>query len=149
MLLNEYGGDWDLYLDALYGHFRRDFLGGATPTFRGLPVRLKRYPVEQDKEATFWHFISEGSVESERTIDFRRCERICWPRSIMDNATDPDLKVWDQEIRGEIRTHIWCEEHDYMLVIANRRTFFLPWTAYSVTQTHERRKLAKRWQTYR
>lgn len=149
ILLNHYGGDWEAYCEAIYDHFCKDFLGSNPPVFRGMPVRLKRHPVEQDKEATFWHFISEGAVETDRTIDFRRCERICWPRAFIDNVNDPALKVWDQEIRGEVRTHIWCEEHGYLLVIANRSGFVLPWTAYSVTRDHERRKLEKRWEANR
>ncbi len=149
VMLNQHGGDWDAYCDAVYRHFCRDFLEGAALTFRGLPVHLKRHPVEQGKEATFWHFVSEGQVEADRTIDLRRCERICWPRALIENVGDPDLKVWDQEIRNETRTHVWCEEHDYLLVIAHRNGFVLPWTAYSVTEGHERRKLQKRWQNHR
>ncbi|MNH30689.1 hypothetical protein D3C79_909980 [compost metagenome] len=41
---------------------------------------LKRHPVIQGKEATFWHMISEGNDEAERLPDLRRCERIRWPR---------------------------------------------------------------------
>ena len=29
--------------------------------------------------------ISEGKVETERTPDISRCERIAWPRPMMDN----------------------------------------------------------------
>jgi len=46
----------------------------------GKRLGLKRHPMTQNKEATFWHMIQEGSVESERIPDIRRCERIRWPR---------------------------------------------------------------------
>lgn len=145
ILLSDYSGNWDLYLEAVYKHFCDDFLSTPKLEFQGLPVNLKRYPVERDKEATFWHFISEGKTEEDREINFRRCERIRWPRAMMENVSDPDLMVWEQHVRSELRTHIWCEEHGYLVVVAKRTGFVLPWTAYCVTQQHEQRKLRNRW----
>lgn len=62
VLLEEYGGDWDRYLTALYDFFTHDFID-KTPSFKGIKLALKRHPVIQGKEATFWHLISEGKVE--------------------------------------------------------------------------------------
>lgn len=73
----DYEGDWESYLDALYSHFKRDFIE-TKPLFRGQKLGLKRYPIERGKEATFRHFISEGTEEAERLSDFSRCERIRW-----------------------------------------------------------------------
>lgn len=149
VLMEDFDGNWDSYLDAIYGHFCADFICEVPVHFNGVPVRLKRHPIEHDKEATFWHFISEGSVEAEREVNFRRCERIRWPRAMMDNVADPELKVWEEAIRNEVRTHIWCEEFEYLVVVANRNGFVLPWTAYHVGREHEKRKLFRRWQSNR
>lgn len=149
VLLEQFDGDQDQYIEALYGHFCADFMGNASPMFRGLPVRMKRHPIKLDKEATFWHFITEGPDEANRQLNIRRCERIRWPKAMMDNVDDADLKVWEQEVKSEIRTHVWCEEHEYLVVIANRSGFVLPWTGYHVVLSHEKQKLQKRWQTYR
>jgi len=75
VLFNAYGGDWRSYLDAIYNFFREDFVDDK-PTFQGRRLGLKRHPLSQGKEATFWHMIQEGVVEENRTPDFRRCERI-------------------------------------------------------------------------
>ncbi|HLE63375.1 MAG TPA: hypothetical protein VI750_09555, partial [Pyrinomonadaceae bacterium] len=59
VLLQDYGGDWDRYLEAIYAYFKRDFVD-SRPAFRGTRLALKRHPVSQGKEATFWHMTSEG-----------------------------------------------------------------------------------------
>ena len=57
VLFADYNGDWDKYLDAVYQFFRGDFVT-SQPKFRGERLGLKRYPIIQGKEATFWHLIS-------------------------------------------------------------------------------------------
>ena len=63
VLLEEYQGNWDAYLDALYQGFALDFIIDK-PVFQGKRLGLKRYPVILDKEATFWHMISSGEIEA-------------------------------------------------------------------------------------
>jgi len=138
--LSDYAGDWQKYLHALYSAFAADFIE-QTPSFRGAPVRLKRHPIVLGKEATFWHLISEGKTEDERLPDLRRCERIRWPRQIIENAVDPAVKSWENLRKGEKRICLWLEIEDYLVVLAVRRGFFLLWTAYLVTSEHQKRKL--------
>lgn len=140
ILLSDFGGDWPRYEDALYAVFCRDFKGDKL-YFRGQPIGLKRHPLSDGKEATFWHFTSEGSVEAQRTPDLRRCERIGWPRPIIERADDPAVKVWENERKGERRACLWLEKEDYLVVLAVRTGYVLPWTAYMVVQEHQKRKL--------
>jgi hypothetical protein len=100
VVFNSYNGDWDLYEAALYAVFMTDFVH-SKPTFRGKRLGLKRHPVSQGKEATFWHLISEGANEADRTPDMRRCERIGWPRPGIDNCDAQNVKVWEAQRRGE------------------------------------------------
>ncbi len=81
VLFSDYEGDWNRYLDALYMWFRQDFID-SKPVFQGQRLGLKRYPLSHGKEATFWHIISEGKNEDDRLPDFRRCERIRWPKQV-------------------------------------------------------------------
>ena len=104
---------------------------------------LKRYPLIDGKEATFWHFTSEGAVEADRIPDIRRCERIQWPKAIIENAHDSSVLEWENERRGERRACLWVPEVDYLVVLAVRKDYALPWTAYLVTQDHQKRKLEK------
>lgn len=147
MLLSDYQGNWEIYIQALYKHFHHDFITRHL-LFQGIKISLKRYPLEQGKEATFWHLISEGKVESERIPDLRRCERIRWPRPIIENSTDVMIKCWKNQRKGETRVCIWLEEEDYLVILAERKGYLLLWTAYLVTENHQKRKLQKEYENY-
>jgi hypothetical protein len=145
--MGDYGGHWEAYLEALYGYFKSDFVD-SKPTFEGRKLALKRHPLSQGKEATFWHFISEGANEDERTPDFRRCERIRWPRPVIDNSGDGQVKVWRNRRGRENRICVWLESEDYLVILADRGNYLLPWTAYLVEQPHRRRKLQREYEAY-
>src|SRR5688572_6472060 len=93
VVLSDYGGDWQQYLAAIYQCFRQDFILTA-PAYPGRRFALKRHPLLRDKEATFWHLISEGSIEADRLPDLRRCERIRWPRAMIERMGSDDVYVW-------------------------------------------------------
>ena len=141
-LFEEYGGDWDRYLDALYAFFKQDFID-SRPAYNGVTLALKRHPVIQNKEATFWHIISEGDSESDRVPDMRRCERIRWPRPIIEHSGDSAIKIWANERRGEKRICLWLEDAEYLVILAERKGYILLWTAFMVEQEHTKRKLRK------
>ena len=142
--LDEHNGDWDQYLEALHAVFTNDFLTGEL-LYEGKRVALKRHPIENGKEATFWHFISTGQTEADREIDLRRCERIGWPRAVLENCEDGCLKIWTENVRGDQRVQIWCEPAEYLVVLADRGNYVLPWTAYPVVRAHQQKKLIDRW----
>jgi len=146
--LADFGGDWPRYEDALYEIFCRDFKRDLI-YFQGQPLGLKRYPIPGGKEATFWHLTSEGAIEARRTPDLRRCERIAWPRSVIEQAADPDLKVWENERRGERRVCLWLEAESYLVVLARRDGYVLPWTAYLVLHEHRKKKLQREFEEFR
>lgn len=147
ILLGSFGGDWDRYFADVYEGFLRNHVR-YSPRFRGQELRLKRHPVIEGKEATFWHLISEGMREEERIPDIRRCERILWPRQIMEHADDPTVMVWENRRGTETRTLLWLEEEDYLVVLAERGGYKLLWTAYLVPQAHRRAKLRKEHENY-
>jgi hypothetical protein len=148
VLLEDFGGDWDSYLEAIYTYFKRDFID-SRPVFRGTRLALKRHPVSQGKEATFWHMTSEGKDEATRTPDLRRCERIRWPRPIIEEADAKGLKVWVSVRNNENRINIWLEGEDYVVVLAQRKDYLLPWTAFLVTFDHTRRRLRREFERSR
>ncbi len=145
VLFKDYGGDWGGYLEAVYQYFEKDFVSNK-PSFQGRRLGLKKHPLTDGKEATFWHFIQEGKDEAERTPDLRRCERICWPKPIIEN--DESVKVWLNERRGETRVCLWHEKAEYLVILADRGKYILPWTAYPVMQSHRKRKLQKEYDEY-
>lgn len=142
VLLSDHRGSWANYVDALYRHFTHDFVL-SKPVFRGERLALKRHPMEQGKEATFWHLTSTGRDEASRLPDLRRCERIRWPRPVIDNSTDHPVSVWANKRGGEERICLWIRADNYLVVLARRKGYLLPWTAYCVEQEHTRRKLER------
>ena len=147
ILLESYSGNWKQYLDILHAFFKADFVE-SKPVFQGRKIALKRHPLSQNKEATFWHFISEGKSEEERNIDLRRCERIRWPRAIIENAGDISVKIWKNIRRNEVRICLWLEKQEYLVMLAERKGYILPWTAYMVTKPHRKKKLQKEFEDY-
>jgi hypothetical protein len=147
VLFSDYGGDWQVYLDAIYNYFRQDFVD-SKPVFQGRRLGLKRHPLAHGKEATFWHMIQEGAVEEDRTPDFRRCERIRWPKPIIEHDTDNVIKVWANQRQGDKRICLWFEQENYLVVLADRGNYILPWTAYLVEQPHRQRKLQREYEEY-
>lgn len=149
VLLEKYQNNWDKYIEALYDYFCKDFVYDK-PLFRGTMLVLKRLPLGKDgKEATFWHMISEGRIEQERTPDLRRCERIRWPKPIVEHSECNNIKVWENERRGEKRICLWFEDIEYLVVLAKRNGYILFWTAYLVKENHKKRKLNKEFEEFR
>jgi hypothetical protein len=75
MCLDDCGGEWKRYVEAVFGEFYYDFIA-SQPQSQGLSVQCRRDPIMDGKEAGFWHCTSEGPDERRRTPDLRRCERI-------------------------------------------------------------------------
>ena len=136
---------WNAYLDALYEGFCEDFVH-SKPTFRGRPFRLKKHPVTNGKEATFWHLIQSGSNEPDRLPDLRRCERVRWPRALIENGdNDNAVKIWTNSRGRDTRVCLWLDEQDYLVILADRGNYLLLWTAYETDRNHTRAKLKKEW----
>lgn len=153
ILFQDSQGIWPLYLEKIHQQFIQDFVH-SVPSWPNKRVALKRHPEYEGKSATFWHMISEGKEEAQRTPDFRRCERIAWPRSMMDEFTEaaPTLNddiVWWKESRGNEQRYVLAlSDFSYIVVIADRGEYVLPWTAYYVEYEHQRRKYRKKWQEF-
>lgn len=153
VLLADSGGDWQTYETILYGYFKKDFVA-SLPNWPGKRVGLKRHPVIQGKEATFWHFVSEGEVEAERLPNLRRCERIRWPRPTMDAfaekqpAANDRIVWWKNQRHNETRYLLSLPDFSYLVVVADRGNYVIPWTQFPVDREHQRHKYRKEYCAY-
>jgi hypothetical protein len=146
--LKDCNGDWNAYLEAIYAVFRVDFIN-SIPKFNGLPVRHRRHPLVRNKEATFWHIIAEGNIEEERTPDLRRCERIRWPKPVIEQARIRGIKIWKNKRGSQTCICLWVEAAEYLVVLAERDTYVLFLTAYCVSREHTKQKLEKEYRAYK
>ncbi len=135
LVLNDFGGNWDAYLNALYGCYRKDF-ERVQLEFAGVRLALKRHPEISGKAATFWHLISEGVDEDARLPDLRRCERIGWVRAIFDAAGTDRVLQWSnqrQTKRGlESNIVLALPDFSFVVILRDRGSYMLLWTAYAV-----------------
>ncbi len=80
--------------------------------------------------------------------DLRRCERIRWPRSIIEGADTKYVKSWKNSRKGEERLVLALEDFSYVVVLADRSDYVLLWTAYCVEYEHRRRKLREEYEAF-
>lgn len=145
--LDEFNGDFLKYLEAVYECFKRDFIINR-PIFRGVRLGLKKYPLFQEKEATFWHMTSKGEDEANREPDLRRMERISWPAAMINKSEHPYLKVWENTRANKTNILIFHEEENYLLVLRKAKDYILPWTAYLIEYKSRKEKLLKEYEVY-
>jgi len=159
--LSSSGGNWETYLEIIYASYLADFHGATIHwNAEGKKISSKRIPEQEGKSATFWHVVSEGPDEASRTIDLARCERITWPRLMVDEflglypAPANDRIVWWWNSRrnksgvDERRLLIALADFSYVVVLADRGHYLLFWTAYPVDQPHRRKKMQKEHDAY-
>jgi hypothetical protein len=150
--LEDSRGNWYTYLTTIYNHYLRDFVE-RQPRFEGDPVSVRYHPAYEGKGATFWHIISEGSVESERTPDLRRCERIRWPRPMIEKANSlTDVAVWEamKSWRKQLqrRVYIALSNFSYLVAIGETSRGFDLITAFYLEKKHEREKLRREYESF-
>ena len=146
--LEEHGGNFQAFLETAYDIFKKDFVDQKLK-FRGTRLGLKKIPYFKEKEATFWHLTSEGKDEKNRTPDLRRLERIAWPKPLIVDSEHPYLKVWRNQRSGKDRILIFHEQECFLMVLADRGEYILPWTAYLVDKQHNKRKLLQEYEAYK
>lgn len=142
ILFEDYGGDWTSYCESLHNEYVDGF-HGLEMEFLDKRVALKKHPITNGKDCTFWHFIQQGSVEDDRTPDLRRCERIRWPLTIIQNYQSDDVKAWRGKRRGKSRIYLLVESAKYIVVLDERAEYVLPWTAYYIEYDNSLRRLLK------
>jgi hypothetical protein len=151
ILFEDYKGLWDLYINALYKYFHQDFVA-SRPFYQGRPISVRFHPSHNGKGATFWHLVSEGNQESERIPDLRRCERIRWPRPIIESRDVTSVKAWDTfrpwKGQKQRRVNIALEDFSYIVILAENQRGFDLVTAYAVEKSYKRERLRQECETF-
>lgn len=150
--LDAFGGDWQKYRAFCYGEY---YTQKPVWPADGKRFAIKRQPEVDGQCHTFWHIVTEGSDEASRVIVPERCERVGWPRLILDEyaATYPARSsariVWWKTARsGQTRVVIALADFSYVVVIDERADYVLLWTAYPVEYQSRRKKLRAEFEAY-
>ncbi len=145
--LEEYENNWEYYLRVLYSFFKDDFIN-KVPLFKELGVGIN-HELINGKELTFWHIVSEGDIEEDRVPNLRRCERIRWPRPIIEHYYESEIKIWENEKNKSKRVYLWFEEYSYLVVLIKKPSYYLLLTAFPIEYEHYQRKLRKEFDEYK
>jgi hypothetical protein len=148
LLMSQYGGSFKEYFDAVYEVFKVGFID-SKPLCNGVQVGVQKFPLVDGIHRTFYHITHEGEDESNRTPDLRRMERISFPRFIIDNIPNRELLVWKNTRGRDARILIFNEAEEYLVVLTERKDYYLFWTAYVVEQEHNKRKLRREYEAYK
>lgn len=137
-----FNGDWDTYEDKLYKAFLDSFVHNQV-SFQGWRVSTQYRPETRGKGFSFWHVISEAADkknrnEDDRIPDFRRCERIFWIRWVIENAGQDGFIWWENERWGNTHVVIWAKAHDFAVILAKRKDYYVLKTAYAGIKRHQR-----------
>jgi len=143
-------GDWDAVLRRLHDVFLRDL---SDLRFRGCPVWWDtRRETPDDHDEGFWHIITKGERPEDRLFDPPRAAKLSWLRPIVDHCDDPAVKAWDYiHPRGKMRTYLWLEAWDYVVILEFTDRFddgpvYMLVTAHHIDHNSKRRDLQKRYE---
>lgn len=145
--LNNFNGNFQAFLNAVYLIFETDFIK-TQPKYEGLKVAVRKYPEVGGLHRTFYHITHEGEDEQNRTPDIRRMERIRFPRFFIDNNTHPEILIWKNTRNRDERVLLFNENENYIVVLTERKEFYLFITAYYVETEHRKRALLKEYSTF-
>lgn len=141
-LLVDHDNHWPTYEEAIYQVFLADIVHSGL-RFRGCPIKCRKHPETRGRSFGFWHLVQEGRVEEDRVPDLRRCERIGWIKTIIENADDCDnIYVWENERNNKIRVPLWYAE-EYIIILEWRGTYWLLITAYCTEKEHRKASLRR------
>ena len=143
---------WKNYVEQIYDIFSREVVNGHL-TYKGLPIRCRYHEPYDGKHFTFWHLISEGEAEEDRTPDFERCERISWISWIIRNAKNQNLiRSWENEritSRGKkTMVPLWLVSADYVVILEKRADYYLLITSYCI-EPHRKARFEQEWKEWK
>jgi hypothetical protein len=139
---------WPLYVNQIYDVFCQE-VAHAKLSFRGLPIKCRYEKPYEGKHASFWHLMSEGQVEEDRTPDLARCARIPWIAEVIRHADDLNfvrcLDQYRETSRGrKKRVALWVYKQDYAIILEPRENCCFLITTYCV-RPGQKLKFEKEW----
>lgn len=147
ILLEEFGGNFKLYFASVYEIFENSFIK-SQPIYNELRVSAQKHPEVDGIHRTFYHITHEGEIENERKPDFRRMERIRFPKFCIDNCSHKDFLIWEKIVGKDNRIHILNKAERYLIVLTERKGYYLFWTAFYIEDNHTIRKKKKDYEAY-
>lgn len=142
--LIEHISNWNEYLLVMHEKYLAEYKNRDNQlTYNGKAVIARRQPLCDEIEDSFWHIIGGAN----HVPDYERCERLLWAGAIIKNCSDPAIRIWrENNYRGAKRNSVimWLYNYDYVVVLEERRRYYLLVTAY-VVHEYKRHDLTRRY----
>lgn len=154
MLLEDYGGDFKLYDEAVYQIFIEHFKK-SKPTFQGRRVLLRYKPYHEEEKDWNYSKLCCGGEDGTNNIDPLRMQRLAWIKHILEKCPCDQIKIYPEKSevirskRGKKKTEIQDRlillyEYDrYMVVLTDKKEYVVLWTAYKPREKYFANKLKK------
>lgn len=148
LYFEDYNGNFSDYFKAVYAIFESHFIN-SQPNFQGTKVSAQKFPLVDGIHRTFYHITHEGEDEQNREPDFRRMERIRFPKFCIENCPHEHLLVWKNQRGRDTRILIFNEQEGYLTVLTERKGYNLFWTAYYITSNRRKKNLVEEYEAYK
>ena len=146
-------GSYEEIVERLYDVFRKDFMETrAKHLHREVHYNGVINEFSQGKVEGFWHVISRmDETKTNRTIDYRRAERLSWAKPLMENPDNEQIKFFYYDEGGGhkrkgIRHYIWFESGDYVVILQRKKSYYVWVTAFYVDKEWKQRDLQKKFE---
>ena len=146
--LNHFNGNFTNYFNAVYAIFENDFIK-TQPLYDGFKVAVRKYPEVDGLHRTFYHITHEGEDEENRTPDIRRMERIKFPKFVIENEQHEEILIWKNKRGKDERIVLFNEIENYILILTDRKGYYMFITAYFVDTKHRKKALLKEYEAYK
>lgn len=143
--LDGFSNNWPSCCTRLYGEFHRDFIA-SRPEFLGKRVGVSRHHIVDGREAAFHHCITEEDDKGNRVNDYRRCQRLRWPRKVIEAVGTGQVMWWKEKQGSKRRAYVTFLDFSYIVVLEEMSTHCVLVTAYPVDREHTRRSNSKRYE---
>lgn len=138
----DYGNDWKKYDNYLYSIFSEHFLQNH-PFFMGKEVHPRQHPMYNNKFESYFH-ITCGHYKNieDRVPDLRRCERIQWPKALIENhqcnctLNCDNYIIWKKKYKNTYRYSLLLKDEKYLVILEERKKYFVLVSAFPLTYSH-------------
>lgn len=138
----EVNPDINKHIDDLYNYFKT-FIYTNKIYYKTLPVGLRKYPIEQEKEESFFHLTHKTDENTNiRLPDYRRCERIKWIKPAIESnhyelCNSNCFLEYETDYKNSKRLKLLNENEKYIIILEKREGYYLLITAFYIE--HKRR----------
>lgn len=137
--------------EKLYYIFKNELFGSIF-VYQDKPVFYRRFPLYKEREEAFYHIIAgkDNPMITGYQQDIVRASRIRWGKEIICNTPCQldcceGIEVWEQNKR----TKFYHKKYNYLVILEERKDYWLYITSYRLSDSYSRRKILKEAHEYK